>query len=80
MTDNPATSSGSEPADIDIAAELELFEERISLAVREQHLIGMDPVQAALVNAVKRLFEILEHETRRIDNELTQAVTDRDSA
>ena len=74
MTDNPGTSS-DEPSDIDIGAELEAFEESINQAVRDEHIHRLDSVHLALINAVRRLFQLLERETRRIDNELTQAIT-----
>ena len=78
MADNPGTSS-DEPGDIDIGAAREAFMKRIA-GLRESGYAGEfnNKVVRVLVQEVQRLYEILESETRRIDNELTQAVTDRD--
>ena len=78
MTDNPAASSANEPSDIDIAAERQAFIEYVARVSKEEGIIRYDPVVGALLDAVKRLYFLLDHETRRIDNELTQTVTDRD--
>ena len=77
MTDTPATSNDNEPSDTDIAAERQRFHGRLALARESEGIYRLDPVVGVLVEAVDRLYELLEHETRRIDNELTKTVTDR---
>ena len=75
MADNPSTSSGDEPSDIDIGAARQAFVDHISLLRDDPTIRIVDAVDVALINAVAQLYALLEHETRRIDNELTQAVT-----
>ena len=77
MTDNPSTSSG-EPSDIDIEAARAAFIERITSYKKAGRAGEVSAVDQMLINAVAELYSLLESETRRIDNELTQAVTDRD--
>lgn len=77
MTDDPGIS-GDEPSDIDIGAARQAFTERIE-RIKEQGRWGnVTEVDQVLIRAVTELYDLLESETRRIDNELTQAVTDRD--
>ena len=71
MTDTPATSS--EP--IDIAEELEAFTERIARIRKEGRWGHVTEVDEVLIGAVTKLFSLVDHETRRIDNEVTEAVT-----
>ena len=80
MADTPSTSSGDEPSDIDIGAAREAFIERITNYKKAGYAGEVSTVDQMLINAVAELYNLLEHETRRIDNELTQAVTDRDDA
>ena len=79
MTDNPATSS-DEPSDIDIGAARAAFIERITSYKQTGHAGQVSAVDQMLINAVAELYSLLDSETRRIDNELTRAVTDRDDA
>ena len=79
MADNPGTSSG-EPDDIDIGAAREAFIERITNYKQAGYAGEVSRIDQMLINAVAELYSLLEHETRRIDNELTQAVTDREDA
>ena len=73
MTDNPSTSSDDEL--IDIAAELEAFTERIGRIKSGGRWGHVTEVDEVLIGAVTKLFGLLDHEIRRIDNEVTQEVT-----
>ena len=74
MTDTPGTSSG-EPSDTDIGAARKEFVERI-ISHKEAGYAGeISRVDQLLINAVIELYDLLESETRRLDNELTEAVT-----
>ena len=74
MADTPGTSSG-EPDDIDIGAAREAFIERITSYKQAGHAGEVSRIDQMLINAVAELYSLLEHETRRIDIEVTQAVT-----
>ena len=74
---NPGTSS-SEP--IDIGAAREAFTQRIDRISKEGRWGHVTEVDEVLIGAVTKLFDLLEHETRRIDNEVTEAVTDSGNA
>lgn len=75
MTDTHATSSDDEPTDINIAAELEAFTERIDRIKSGGRWGHVTEVDEVLIGAVTKLFGLLDHEIRRIDNEVTQEVT-----
>ena len=73
MLDTPAELDPPEP--IDISAELEVLVENINSAYRH-HIGGVPPEIAVIAQGLVRLWKIVEHETRRIDNELTEGLLD----
>lgn len=77
MTDNPNISSASESSDIDIGAARAAFTERIERIKTGGRWGNVTEVDQVLIRAVTELYGLLEHETRRIDNELTQEVKGR---
>ena len=75
MIETPPEHTTPEP--IDLKAEREILVKNINNAYAN-HIGGLPHEIGAIANGLVRLWTIVEDEIRRIDNELTEALMERD--
>ena len=74
MDDTPA----GHPEPFDMAAERKIVKGNIDRAFSAYAVGGVPPEMMEIANGLIRLWYVVEHEIRRLDNELTESVTKRD--